>query len=79
MPSRGRRAGIECFCDRPVRTFEWLIDAADQRYGLRPPGHHAEPEQSMGFCFYNNVAVAAAYLKTVYKTKGIRKILILDW
>jgi acetoin utilization deacetylase AcuC-like enzyme len=33
----------------------------------------------MGFCFYNNVAVAAAYLKTVYKTKGIRKILILDW
>ena len=33
----------------------------------------------MGFCFYNNVAVAAAYIKTVYKNKGIRKILILDW
>ncbi|KAL7004823.1 Histone deacetylase hda1 [Cystobasidiomycetes sp. EMM_F5] len=46
---------------------------------VRPPGHHSEPEHAMGFCFYNNVAVAAQYLKALYKEKGIRRILILDW
>ena len=43
---------------------------------VRPPGHHAEPNKSMGFCFFNNVAVAA---KAILQKTGIRKILILDW
>ncbi|KAJ7647266.1 histone deacetylase complex protein [Roridomyces roridus] len=43
---------------------------------VRPPGHHAEPEEHMGFCFFNNVAVAARVVQQ--KTK-IKKILILDW
>ncbi|KAE9411416.1 histone deacetylase clr3 [Gymnopus androsaceus JB14] len=42
----------------------------------RPPGHHAEPDQSMGFCFFNNVAVAA---RVVQKLTPIKRILILDW
>ena len=46
---------------------------------VRPPGHHAEPEQSMGFCFFNNVAVAAQTLKYLYAEKGLKRILILDW
>jgi len=43
---------------------------------VRPPGHHAEPSKSMGFCFFNNVAVAA---KAILKKTAIKKILIFDW
>src|SRR5437867_2687824 len=42
---------------------------------VRPPGHHAEREQAMGFCFFNNVAVAAAFLRT----RGIGRVAIIDW
>ncbi|KAF7315593.1 hypothetical protein MIND_00074700 [Mycena indigotica] len=43
---------------------------------VRPPGHHAEPEEHMGFCFFNNVAVAA---RVVQQQTSVKKILILDW
>ena len=43
---------------------------------VRPPGHHAEPEEHMGFCFFNNVCVAA---RVVQQETPIKKILILDW
>ncbi|KAK4306266.1 hypothetical protein Pmani_021889 [Petrolisthes manimaculis] len=43
---------------------------------IRPPGHHAEPDKPYGFCFYNNVAVAAKYAIQRYKMK---RVLILDW
>ncbi|ETW78721.1 hypothetical protein HETIRDRAFT_324562 [Heterobasidion irregulare TC 32-1] len=43
---------------------------------VRPPGHHAEPDKAMGFCFFNNVAVAA---KVVQQMTPIKRILILDW
>jgi histone deacetylase 6 len=43
---------------------------------VRPPGHHAEPEEHMGFCFFNNVAVAA---KVVQLLTPLKKIMILDW
>jgi histone deacetylase 6 len=43
---------------------------------VRPPGHHAEPEEHMGFCFFNNVAVAA---RVVQQMTPIKKIMILDW
>ncbi|KDN43090.1 Arginase/deacetylase [Tilletiaria anomala UBC 951] len=48
---------------------------------IRPPGHHAEPKQSMGFCLYNNVAVASRWLQNKYKDgpNKVQKILILDW
>lgn len=42
----------------------------------RPPGHHAEREQAMGFCFFNHVAVAAKHLRHRH---GIRRIAIIDW
>lgn len=43
---------------------------------VRPPGHHAEPDQSMGFSFFNNVAVAT---RVVMREEGVKKVLILDW
>ena len=44
--------------------------------GLRPPGHHAERAQSMGFCLFNNVAVASAH---AIDRLGAERVLILDW
>jgi len=43
---------------------------------VRPPGHHAESGRAMGFCLYNNVAIAARALQ---QEKGIEKLMILDW
>ncbi|TFK25666.1 histone deacetylase clr3 [Coprinopsis marcescibilis] len=43
---------------------------------VRPPGHHAEPNEHMGFCFFNNAAVAA---RVVQQLTPIKRILILDW
>ena len=42
---------------------------------VRPPGHHAEPREFMGFCFYNNVAVATK----VVQARRPTRVLILDW
>jgi acetoin utilization deacetylase AcuC-like enzyme len=59
-----------------------LVDAlvADGEPGgvsaLRPPGHHAETARAMGFCFFNNVAVAAAHARAAH---GVERVLILDW
>ncbi len=42
----------------------------------RPPGHHAEPDRAMGFCLFNNVAIAAAHAREVL---GYERVLIVDW
>uniref|UniRef100_A0ACD5YZU4 Uncharacterized protein n=1 Tax=Avena sativa TaxID=4498 RepID=A0ACD5YZU4_AVESA len=46
---------------------------------VRPPGHHAEHNEAMGFCLFNNVAVGANYLLNERPDLGIKKILIVDW
>jgi acetoin utilization deacetylase AcuC-like enzyme len=43
---------------------------------VRPPGHHATPTRSMGFCLINNVAVAAQYAR---EQLGIERVAIIDW
>ncbi len=42
----------------------------------RPPGHHAEPARAMGFCLFNNVAVAAQH---AIDEHGLERVLVLDW
>lgn len=46
---------------------------------VRPPGHHAEEGEPMGFCLYNNVGVATSFLLNERRELGINKILIVDW
>ncbi|XP_022736389.1 histone deacetylase 5-like [Durio zibethinus] len=46
---------------------------------VRPPGHHAEYDEAMGFCLFNNVAIAASFLLDERPELGINKILIVDW
>ncbi|PIE18680.1 MAG: histone deacetylase [Proteobacteria bacterium] len=43
---------------------------------VRPPGHHAEASRAMGFCLFNNVAVAAQHAVAAH---GLTRVLILDW
>lgn len=43
---------------------------------LRPPGHHAEPHQAMGFCFFNNIAIAAKYALEKY---GLERVAVIDF
>ena len=50
---------------------------ADRAFALvRPPGHHAEADRAMGFCLFNNIAIAAAHACAAL---GCQRVLIVDW
>ncbi len=57
------------------------IDLIDNRVSnlafclIRPPGHHATPNKSMGFCLFNNIAISAKYAQS----KGYKKVFIIDF
>ena len=54
-----------------------LTGEADRVFCVaRPPGHHAESNRGMGFCIYNNVAVAARYAQSRF---GVERVAVLDW
>jgi acetoin utilization deacetylase AcuC-like enzyme len=61
-----------------VNAVERLLAGEDSFAfcGLRPPGHHAETARAMGFCLFNNVAVAAAH---AIAANGADRVLVLDW
>ena len=60
-----------------VELVDALLDGRAQRGValLRPPGHHARPGGAMGFCLYNNVAVAAAHARA----RGVERVMIIDF
>jgi acetoin utilization deacetylase AcuC-like enzyme len=52
-------------------------DKADNAFcAVRPPGHHAERDRAMGFCFFNNAALGAVYLLENF---GLERVAIIDW
>jgi acetoin utilization deacetylase AcuC-like enzyme len=57
-------------------TERLLADGGWAFCGLRPPGHHAERDRAMGFCLFNNVAVAAAH---AIAELGVERVMVLDW
>jgi acetoin utilization deacetylase AcuC-like enzyme len=61
-----------------VRLVDLLLDGAAPTgfASHRPPGHHAEPAQAMGFCLFNNIAVAAQH---AVSTRGLERVMIVDW
>jgi acetoin utilization deacetylase AcuC-like enzyme len=61
-----------------VRMVDLLLDgeALAAFSSHRPPGHHALPSEAMGFCLFNNIAVAARYALDV---RHLERVMILDW
>jgi acetoin utilization deacetylase AcuC-like enzyme len=58
-----------------VQAVEHALDDHEPAFALvRPPGHHAEADRAMGFCLYNNVAIAAA----AARARGVERVAIVD-
>ncbi len=58
-----------------VQAVEHALDHREPAFALvRPPGHHAEADKAMGFCFYNNAAIAAA----AARARGVARVAIVD-
>lgn len=67
MAAGGAMAAVDAVCEKKVKNAFCV---------LRPPGHHATPDHGMGFCIFNNAAIAARHAQ---KKFGVEKVLIADW
>lgn len=67
LAAGGALAAVDAILDRRVEHVFCAV---------RPPGHHAEAGRAMGFCLFNNVAIAARYVQKKY---GLKRVLIVDW
>ena len=71
---RAARAAVEV----SLRAADWVFEDSGRRAvaAVRPPGHHAERAMAMGFCYFNNVAVAADY---ILRSQGVQRVAIIDF
>jgi acetoin utilization deacetylase AcuC-like enzyme len=65
-------AGGGCEMTRALMAREAMLGFC----GVRPSGHHAEPDRAMGFCLFNNVAIAA---ELAIRELGAQRVFIMDW
>ena len=62
-------------------VLDGVVEVAERRLdnafcAVRPPGHHAETDSAMGFCFFNNIALAAEFLT---REMGFKRVMIFDF
>ena len=67
-----RAAGAVCGAVDAVMAGE----AKNAFCAVRPPGHHAEPEHSMGFCIFNSVAIGARHVRAAF---GLQRVAVVDF
>lgn len=62
----------------PLTAIDFIMKGEEKNAFclVRPPGHHATPTRGMGFCLFNNAAIAAKYIQSKYR---LEKIFIIDW
>ena len=83
------KSGNTAICHESFQVALWAVggilkacdavmsgDARNAFCAVRPPGHHATPDRGMGYCLFNNVAIAARYLQEKH---NMERILIVDW
>jgi acetoin utilization deacetylase AcuC-like enzyme len=59
-----------------IQAVESALEGGTAFALVRPPGHHAEPGRAMGFCLFNNVAVAIEHARL---RRGVARVAVLDW
>lgn len=71
-----RAAGAVCLAVDGVMAEETKRTFKQAFCAVRPPGHHAEPERAMGFCYFSSIAIAALRAKQVY---GLERVAVVDF